>query len=124
MPDVRWLPVPGGLSGMRVDAGLAKLLGMSRTTVATMIATVAASPSSRSATWLATLPVGTVPYDSISASPTPRMCARTVPSATAKVTSAPPIATAAACRRPDPPVARPSTAASAGTRTRSPSKAG
>ncbi len=37
MPDVRRLPVPGGLSGMRVDAGLAKLLGMSRTTVATMI---------------------------------------------------------------------------------------
>ena len=27
MPDVRRLPVPGGLTGMRVDAGLAKLLG-------------------------------------------------------------------------------------------------
>ena len=37
MPDVRRLPVPGGLAGMRLDAGLAKLLGMSRTTVATMI---------------------------------------------------------------------------------------
>ena len=37
MPEVRRLPVPGGLSGMRVDAGLAKLLGLSRTTVATMV---------------------------------------------------------------------------------------
>ena len=37
MPEVRRLPVPNGLTGMRVDAGLAKLLGMSRTTVATMI---------------------------------------------------------------------------------------
>ena len=37
MPEVRSLPVPGGLSGMRADAGLAKLLGLSRTTVATMI---------------------------------------------------------------------------------------
>ena len=37
MPEVRRLPVPGGLAGMRLDAGLAKLLGMSRTTVATMI---------------------------------------------------------------------------------------
>jgi 23S rRNA pseudouridine1911/1915/1917 synthase len=30
----RTLPVPDGLDGMRVDAGLAKLLGLSRTTVA------------------------------------------------------------------------------------------
>ena len=37
MPEVRSLTVPGGLSGMRADAGLAKLLGLSRTTVATMI---------------------------------------------------------------------------------------
>src|SRR5664279_3380480 len=37
VPEVRRLPVPNGLSGMRADAGLAKLLGMSRTTVATMI---------------------------------------------------------------------------------------
>lgn len=37
MPEIRRLPVPGGLSGMRVDAGLAKLLGMSRTSVATMV---------------------------------------------------------------------------------------
>ncbi len=37
MPEVRRLPVPDGLAGMRVDAGVAKLLGMSRTTVATMI---------------------------------------------------------------------------------------
>jgi 23S rRNA pseudouridine1911/1915/1917 synthase len=37
MAEVRRLPVPNGLTGMRLDAGLAKLLGMSRTTVATMI---------------------------------------------------------------------------------------
>ena len=37
VPEVRRLPVPGGLTGMRVDAGLAKLLGLSRTTVATMV---------------------------------------------------------------------------------------
>lgn len=37
MPEVRRLPVPDGLAGMRADAGLAKLLGMSRTSVATMI---------------------------------------------------------------------------------------
>ncbi len=37
MPEVRRLTVPDGLAGMRVDAGLAKLLGMSRTSVATMI---------------------------------------------------------------------------------------
>ena len=30
----RMLPVPDGLDGMRVDAGLAKLLGLSRTVVA------------------------------------------------------------------------------------------
>ncbi|HEV2781966.1 MAG TPA: RluA family pseudouridine synthase [Actinophytocola sp.] len=34
MSDVRALPVPEGLDGMRVDAGLAKLLGLSRTAVA------------------------------------------------------------------------------------------
>jgi 23S rRNA pseudouridine1911/1915/1917 synthase len=34
--DLRTLPVPDGLDGMRVDAGLAKLLGLSRTAVATM----------------------------------------------------------------------------------------
>ena len=32
--SLRTLPVPEGLDGMRVDAGLAKLLGLSRTTVA------------------------------------------------------------------------------------------
>ncbi len=37
MPEVRRLPVPDGLAGMRVDAGLAKLLGISRTSVAAMI---------------------------------------------------------------------------------------
>ncbi|ALG12834.1 RluA family pseudouridine synthase [Kibdelosporangium phytohabitans] len=34
MSDLRTLPVPDGLDGMRVDAGLSKLLGLSRTTVA------------------------------------------------------------------------------------------
>jgi 23S rRNA pseudouridine1911/1915/1917 synthase len=33
MSDVRTLPVPDGLDGMRVDAGLARLLGLSRTAV-------------------------------------------------------------------------------------------
>lgn len=36
MTTVRTLPVPDGLDGMRVDAGLAKLLGLSRTVVASM----------------------------------------------------------------------------------------
>lgn len=34
MSDQRTLPVPDGLDGMRVDAGLAKLLGLSRTVAA------------------------------------------------------------------------------------------
>jgi 23S rRNA pseudouridine1911/1915/1917 synthase len=34
--DYRTLPVPDGLDGMRVDAGVAKLLGLSRTAVAAM----------------------------------------------------------------------------------------
>ncbi|HEY6425282.1 MAG TPA: RluA family pseudouridine synthase [Pseudonocardiaceae bacterium] len=34
MSDVRTLPVPDGLDGMRVDTGLARLLGLSRTAVA------------------------------------------------------------------------------------------
>ena len=36
MSDFRTLPVPDGLDGMRVDAGLAKLLGLSRSAVATI----------------------------------------------------------------------------------------
>ncbi|HVL83078.1 MAG TPA: RluA family pseudouridine synthase [Pseudonocardia sp.] len=36
MGDTRRLPVPDGLDGMRVDAGLARLLGLSRTVVATL----------------------------------------------------------------------------------------
>ncbi|WP_255794822.1 S4 domain-containing protein, partial [Mycobacteroides abscessus] len=32
----RSLPVPDGLSGMRVDAGLARLLGLSRTAAAAL----------------------------------------------------------------------------------------
>jgi 23S rRNA pseudouridine1911/1915/1917 synthase len=36
MPDTRQLPVPDGLDGMRVDAGLSRLLGLSRTAVAAL----------------------------------------------------------------------------------------
>ena len=36
MSGYRTLPVPDGLDGMRVDAGLAKLLGLSRTAVAAL----------------------------------------------------------------------------------------
>ena len=36
MSDTRQLPVPDGLDGMRVDAGLSRLLGLSRTTVAAL----------------------------------------------------------------------------------------
>ena len=36
MGDARQLPVPDGLDGMRVDAGLSRLLGLSRTAVATL----------------------------------------------------------------------------------------
>ncbi|GEL23281.1 pseudouridine synthase [Pseudonocardia sulfidoxydans NBRC 16205] len=36
MGELRSLPVPDGLDGMRVDAGLARLLGLSRTVVATL----------------------------------------------------------------------------------------
>ncbi|AZI57802.1 RluA family pseudouridine synthase [Nakamurella antarctica] len=37
MSELRSLPVPDGLAGERVDAGLARLLGMSRTAVAAII---------------------------------------------------------------------------------------
>lgn len=37
MADIRALPVPEGLGGERVDAGVARLLGLSRTTVAAMV---------------------------------------------------------------------------------------
>ncbi|WP_019854718.1 RluA family pseudouridine synthase [Actinopolyspora mortivallis] len=36
MTDLRTLPVPDGLDGMRVDAGLARLLGLSRSAVAAL----------------------------------------------------------------------------------------
>ncbi|MCP2169526.1 RluA family pseudouridine synthase [Goodfellowiella coeruleoviolacea] len=39
MSGYRTLPVPDGLDGLRVDAGLAKLLGLSRTVVATLAET-------------------------------------------------------------------------------------
>lgn len=38
MSDVRRLPVPDGLEGLRLDAGLSRLLGLSRTVVATLAA--------------------------------------------------------------------------------------
>ena len=34
MGEVRQMPVPDGLDGMRIDAGLSRLLGLSRTTLA------------------------------------------------------------------------------------------
>jgi 23S rRNA pseudouridine1911/1915/1917 synthase len=37
MPELRSLPVPDGLAGERVDAGLARLLGLSRTTAAELV---------------------------------------------------------------------------------------
>ncbi len=37
MAELRALPVPDGLAGERVDAGLARLLGLSRTAVAAMV---------------------------------------------------------------------------------------
>ncbi len=53
MPDVRRLPVPDGLVGMRLDAGVSRLLGLSRTTVADMIdagdVLVDGAPAARSA---------------------------------------------------------------------------
>lgn len=52
MSDVRTLPVPEGLHGMRVDAGLARLLGLSRTAVAGLTETemvlVDGSPAGKS----------------------------------------------------------------------------
>ncbi|MBV7296205.1 RluA family pseudouridine synthase [Corynebacterium sp. TAE3-ERU12] len=38
MRETRQMPIPGGLAGMRVDAGLAKLLGLSRTAAAQLAA--------------------------------------------------------------------------------------
>ncbi len=37
MGEFRRFPVASGLDGLRADAGLAKMLGLSRTTVATML---------------------------------------------------------------------------------------
>ncbi|MGI9196327.1 MAG: RluA family pseudouridine synthase [Candidatus Nanopelagicales bacterium] len=52
MPEARRLPVPEGLAGERVDAGLARLLGMSRSAVADLIAmgsvTIDGSPAAKS----------------------------------------------------------------------------
>jgi len=70
--DLRSLPVPDGLDGMRVDAGLARLLGMSRTAVAGLaedgrveVDGRAAGKSDRlvAGTWLeVTLPEPPVPH--------------------------------------------------------------
>jgi 23S rRNA pseudouridine1911/1915/1917 synthase len=53
VPDYRRLPVPEGLAGLRADVGLARMLGMSRTAVATMLdagdVTVEDVPLTRSA---------------------------------------------------------------------------
>ena len=38
MTDTRSLPVPDGLAGERVDAGMARLLGLSRTAAAELAA--------------------------------------------------------------------------------------
>lgn len=52
MSDVRTLPVPDGLDGMRVDAGLSRLLGLSRTAAAGLTETgavlVDGSPAGKS----------------------------------------------------------------------------
>jgi len=71
MSDVRTLPVPDGLDGMRVDAGLARLLGLSRTVVAGLTESgavlVDGSPAGKSdrlaaGTWLeVTLPAAQAP---------------------------------------------------------------
>jgi 23S rRNA pseudouridine1911/1915/1917 synthase len=78
----RTLPVPDGLDGMRVDAGLAKLLGLSRTTVAALAESGEVSLDGRPAgksdrlvagAWLeVTLPEPESPVE-ISAEPVPGM---------------------------------------------------
>jgi 23S rRNA pseudouridine1911/1915/1917 synthase len=71
--DTRSLPVPDGLAGERVDAGLARLLGLSRTVTAQLAedglvlldgATVAKSARLRGGAWLeVTLPTAEQPAD-------------------------------------------------------------
>lgn len=39
MPETKTLPVPDGLDGMRIDAGLSRMLGLSRTVAASMAET-------------------------------------------------------------------------------------
>ena len=43
MPDVRRLPVPEGLAGERIDVGLSRLLGLSRSAAADLCAAGAVS---------------------------------------------------------------------------------
>ncbi|MGO2111759.1 MAG: RluA family pseudouridine synthase [Pseudoclavibacter sp.] len=77
MSEFRRLPIPEGLDGARVDAGLAKLLGLSRTVVADIVATggvavdgAVAAKSDRlvsgsivEVTWEAARPVEVVPIE-------------------------------------------------------------
>src|SRR5699024_8559901 len=58
MSEVRSLPVPDGLAGDRVDAGLARLLGMSRTKAADLAEKGAVSVDGRSVGKSDGLPAG------------------------------------------------------------------
>src|SRR5690625_5345680 len=58
MSEVRSLPVPDGLAGDRVDAGLARLLGMSRTKAAELAEQGAVSVDGRSVGKSDRLPAG------------------------------------------------------------------
>lgn len=49
MPEIRALPVPEGLVGERVDAGLARLLGLSRTRAAELVESGAVTVDGRAA---------------------------------------------------------------------------
>jgi 23S rRNA pseudouridine1911/1915/1917 synthase len=78
MSDVRTLPVPEGLEGMRVDAGLARLLGLSRTVVAGLVETGAVlidgGPAGKSdrlsaGSWLEVTLPGTEPPTAVRAEP-------------------------------------------------------
>ncbi len=78
--QTRALPVPDGLSGMRVDSGLARLLGLSRTAVASLVeqgrVALDGSPASKSdrlvaGSWLEVeLPEPGAPQDGPDAAPT------------------------------------------------------
>jgi 23S rRNA pseudouridine1911/1915/1917 synthase len=83
MVDTRSLPVPDGLAGERVDAGLARLLGLSRTTAAELAAAGAVRVDGRevgksdrlvAGTWLEVdLPVAPGPMTDAAPEPVPGM---------------------------------------------------